>query len=231
MKTRSCIATGAPTFFSILSFEAWLRIQLSDLQTKVWTSKKEKTLKVMEVHEAVLKNFHLYNNGCQNCNDIECCWNNIIFKSFENLVFLRREQVDEEFREDMDNLIDGFLEKNNDLIYLYARSTYTEEETINLCQYYKKYFFTLSRYAGEETDRLMIEKCNGSFLNCRFIYRLLGEYYAPPQIIEMMDEWWAATKIKRWFRNIIHQPAIYPAAERIVWRSIENDGFAHIFAK
>ena len=230
MKTRSSVVTGGANFTKHSSFERWMRKEMADLENNqpFWRTSRERNIKAIEIYEVLLKNFHIYHNGCWDCIDINCYWNKTIYTAFSRLIFLRREQFHEEFFEDVDRIIDAFVEKNNDLVYLYAKSTYTKEETIKLCEYYKKYYDTISPSAGKVIDTSILAKCSEDFSKCRLIHRQLGEY-TPLCVIKIIDEWWAATKIQRWASNIIYQPAVYPAANRIVMRELIKDGLGDIF--
>ena len=125
MKTRSSVRSAVPTFTKQSSFMEWTRENLSNIESPARYTKREKTLRAIEIFECVLKNFHLYDNGCLECVDTNCYNNSLIFSAFSRIVYLRRERVDEEFFQDIDKIIDAFIEKNNDLIYFYANLTYT----------------------------------------------------------------------------------------------------------
>jgi len=230
MKTRSSVRSAVPTFTRQSSFMEWARENLSNIESPARYTKREKTLRAIEIFECVLKNFHLYDNGCLECVDTNCYNNSLIFSAFSRIVYLRRERVDEEFFQDIDKIIDAFIEKNNDLIYFYANLTYTNEETIKLCEYYKKYYDTISPDVCVFICTSMKEKCGQDFSKCRFVYSRLGKY-TPICITDAIDEWWAATKIQRWATNILHQPAVYPMANRIVMRDLAKEGLGNIFTE
>ena len=232
MKTRSSVRSTVPIFNKKKSFIRWAQEKLSENQEyqKTALSTEGRTISVIKFFECALKNFHLFRNGRIYNYDPEGSHNHFLFCCFRRIVYLRREQAGEEFFEDMDSIIEGFIQKNTCFIDTYAESINTEEEEIKLCKYYKQYRDKLSLSAIFKMEDFMRRNFNNDFSKCIRVYSSLGED-TPEYIIEKIDRWWAATNIKRWFRDIIHQPSVYPAAERIVWRSIEDAGFAHIFTK
>lgn len=225
--------TTVPSFNKKISFRDWVQEKFSEIEERRErpdVSTEELTNLAIKIFECTLKNFHLFRNG-RSCNyDPECLRNQFIYASFRRLVFLRREQAKKEFFEDIDSIIEGFIEKNTDLLSTYVSSINTEEEIFKACKYYKKYCNKVSSSTTLIMEDFMRHNFNGDFSKCIRVYSSLGED-TPEYIIEKIDRWWAATKIKRWFRNIIHQPSVYPAAERIVWRSVVKDGLDHIFTE
>lgn len=240
MKTRSSVRSIAPVFNKKDSFTNWMRNKLLEVQQqrreviqalgKACPVYIENNISAIEMFECVLKNFHLFRNGRIYNYDHEDSHNKFLFTAFKRIVYLRREQIGEEFFEDVDSIIEAFIQKNTCFLDSYAESINTEEEEIKLCKYYKKYSNKLSFSTALKMEDFMRHNFNKDFSKCIRVYSSLGEN-TPEYIIEKIDRWWAATKIKRWFRAIIHQPSVYQVAERIVWRSIEDAGLKDIFAE
>lgn len=222
-----------PIFNKKISFRDWVQEKLSELEERRRrpdVSTEELNILSIKIFECTLKNFHIFRNGRSCKRDPECPRNEFIYACFRQLVFLRREQAKKEFFEDMDILIESYIEKNTTLLCTYVSSINTEEEIFKACKYYKKYRKEFSLETIVIMTNFLIDNFNEDFPKCIRIYSQLGEN-TPLCIVRYIDKWWAATKIKRWFKDIRYKPSVYPAAERIVWRSIVNDGIDHIFTE
>lgn len=191
----------------------------------------------LRIFEFVLGHFHLFDDRCRSytssssivCNCGGCEYNREFFDSFEFIVqnFRRKISKKRAVVEKENRLINRYIEKFPEIIKLYSCNIEYQFERLDIIDKFKRYCYLFSFSAGYEALKNMKKDCETNMEGSKIYVEEFLEYI--PDAVDMLYRHHNARKIQRWFRKIRYQPAIYPAAEKIVMKNLESDGLGNIF--
>ena len=150
------------------------------------------------IHEPQLSN----HNKVKICECRDCKYNLNFVESFEALVrsfrrkrFINKRKIDKE-----NSLIDKYIEKRPDLIYIYSYDIQHSFERLDLIEKFKIHSSRFAFSVGFKTLENMKKDCENNMEASKVYVKEFSEYM--PDAINMLHRHYNARKIQRWFKKI-----------------------------